>query len=390
MNIFLLGATPKIIALPGEDPLSKLSKTGGNTGNQLIAHGLLERIAYDKIAWDYSIDPREVHERFDMILIAAANFLFPKFDFGGMAEYIERCDLPVSIVGLGAQSNNYDANIDLLPGTERFVKVIAERTVSIGVRGPYTQEVLARRGIDNVTVTGCPSYYMAGPRGFNLKRRPFQEIRHLAVNASRDVISHSFDSGRMRCLVQKIYRTGMLWDADFIAQSEPAEIKLADRPSEGGAGEPLREIASFMEAAAGDRELRNWATNHVRVFFDVEQWLEAMTAYDFVFGNRFHGCMIALQRNVPSVVICHDTRTEDMCRFLGLPFASILDLDEIDVRLLYERIDFDGVARRYRELHEDYVQFLTANGLIPRGYGCKKAASTAGNQPVELSECAGR
>ena len=43
-----------------------------------------------------------------MIVVAAANFLFPKFDFGGMADYIERANLPVAIVGLGAQSNSYD------------------------------------------------------------------------------------------------------------------------------------------------------------------------------------------------------------------------------------------------------------------------------------------
>src|SRR5271169_4020775 len=130
LNVFLLGATPEIRPEPDRDPISKVLKTGGNTGNQIIAHALLGQINFDKISWDFRADPREVNERFDMFVIAAANFLFPSFDFGGMAAYIEKADLPVAIVGLGAQAHSYDPDIKLLPGTERFLKVVAERAVS--------------------------------------------------------------------------------------------------------------------------------------------------------------------------------------------------------------------------------------------------------------------
>jgi hypothetical protein len=365
VNIFLLGATPSLSAEAGEDPISKLAKTGGNTGNQLIARGLLDRIVYEDISWDHSIDPRKVHERFDMIVVAAANFLFPKFDFGGMAHYIERADLPVAIVGLGAQSNNYDPNISLMPGTERFVKVIAERAVSIGVRGPYTQEVLAVRGVHNVTVTGCPSYYMGGPDGMNVPRRPFEQVKRLSINASRDVIVHSFDKERMLRLVREIYSTGIAWKADFIAQSEQAEIRLGDRQSRN-VEESLKELSTFLMGMAPEADIRKWATDHVRVFFDVDDWLDTVQNYDFVIGSRFHGCMIALQRGVPALVICHDTRTEDMCRFLGMPFVSIVDLDEIDVAELYSRVGVGSLARRYQGLYPAYTRFLAANKLVAR------------------------
>jgi len=363
VNIFLLGATPSIVSEPGEDPLSKLAKTGGNTGNQVIAHGLLSQIEYENVAWDYRIDPKEVHERFDMIVIAAANFLFPKFDFGGMAHYIEQADLPVAIVGLGAQSNNYNPNIELMPGTERFVSVIAERAASIGVRGPYTQEVLARRGVLNVTVTGCPSYYMSGPGGLHLRKPPFDELQRISINASRDVIGHSFDKEKMKKLVREIYRSGVAWNADFIAQSEQAEIMLADRRSDTKLDESLEQVSLFLGEEISRNEAEKWAMDHVKVFFDVAEWLSAAETYDFVFGTRFHGCMVALQRGVPAFVICHDTRTEDMCRFLQLPFASIVELDHIDVRQLYESVDQDVLACRYRELYPKYVAFLRSNGL---------------------------
>ncbi|MCA6107136.1 polysaccharide pyruvyl transferase family protein [Bradyrhizobium cenepequi] len=363
MNIFLLGATPSISAEVGEDPISKLAKTGGNTGNQLIARGLLDRIAYDDISWDHRIDPRAVHERFDMIVVAAANFLFPKFDFGGMADYIERADLPVAIVGLGAQSSNYDPNINLMPGTERFVKVIAERAVSIGVRGPYTQEVLAHRGVHNVMVTGCPSYYMGGSGGISIKLRPFEEIKRISINASRDVIAHSFDKEKMRRLVQEIYSTGVAWKADFIAQSEQSEIRLADKQTKA-VEESLKELSTFLADMVPEADVRSWASDHVRAFFDVDDWFNVIKTYDFVFGSRFHGCMIALQCGVPAIVVCHDTRTEDMCRFLGMPYVNIVNLRRISVDELYAMVDAAALNARYAELYPIYCNFLRLNRLV--------------------------
>jgi hypothetical protein len=363
LNIFLLGATPEIASEPDRDPMSKLAMTGGNTGNQIIAHALLGQLNYRDISWDYRVEPREVAERFDMFVIAAANFLFPSFDFGGMADYIEKADLPVAIVGLGAQARNYDPDIKLLPGTERFLKVVAERAVSIGVRGPFTQQVLDRRAIRNVTVTGCPSYYMRGAPVAEFVKSDFDTVRRISVNASRDVISHAFDAVKMLEIVREIYREGIAWDADFIAQSENAEIRLADDMAAASATSALEEICTFLRGVADDAKVRNWAGGHMRVFFRVSDWIDAVREYDFVFGNRFHGNMVALQNGVPACVVCHDTRTEEMCRFLGLPYANIVDLDTIDVRSLYERVDTAALNSRYKALYPQYMDFLRANGL---------------------------
>jgi hypothetical protein len=169
----------------------------------------------------------------------------------------------------------------------------------------------------------------------------------------------------MRRLVQEIYSTGIAWKADFIAQSEQSEIRLADKQGRAGE-ESLKEISSFMANVAPEGDVRDWAANHVRVFFEVDDWLDTVQTYDFVFGSRFHGCMVALQRGVPALVICHDTRTEDMCRFLGMPFVSIVDLDRIDVAELYGRLGLGSLLRRYQQLYPAYTRFLTANKLIAK------------------------
>src|SRR5689334_944636 len=150
MRAFLLGATPSFDVTSTSGPAERLQKTGGNTGNQIIARGLLNVLELEEVSWDYSVGTERVDEEFDVILIAAANFLFPGFDFGGMAAFIENTKLPCVMVGLGAQSKDYSPDIPLKPGTERLVQVVADRSHSIGVRGPFTAEVLKRRGITNV------------------------------------------------------------------------------------------------------------------------------------------------------------------------------------------------------------------------------------------------
>jgi polysaccharide pyruvyl transferase WcaK-like protein len=362
---FLLGATPRIHSDPEDTPQAKLKKTGGNTGNQIIAHALLGQFEHSDISWDYGAHPHSVRERFDLFVVAAANFLFPSFDFGGMADYIEKADLPVAIVGLGAQASSYDSNLKLMPGTERFLKVVAERAVSIGVRGPFTEEVLSRRGINNVTVTGCPSFYMKGAGGLAIRKKSIGDVKALSVNASRDVISHAFDKERMMRIVKALYRLAIDCDADFIAQSEPSEIEIADSKDMSAVDQAINELAAFLADQTATADVKSWASKRMRVFFEVEKWVAAVRQYDFVVGNRFHGNMIAIQNDIPAFVVCHDTRTEEMCRFNGLPHANIVELDQLSVSDLYDRVNVDTLNARYDQLFPRYVQFLTLNGLKP-------------------------
>ncbi len=362
MNIFVLGAKPEIKVEPGDGYLEKLRKTGSNTGNQVIAYSLLRQIEYQKISWDHRLDPADVNEEYDAFVIPAANFLFPAFDFGGMAEYIERTDLPVVIVGLGAQANAYDADIKLMPGTERFLKVVSERAALIGVRGTFTAEVLARRGIRNVEITGCPSYYMKNSPHLGLSKPDFASVKTVAANGSRDVIKHAFNPDKMGKLVRDIYREAILWNGDFVAQTEQPEIQLSEQAPgmERGA---LDNVRAFLKDVMEPERVETWAKEHIHAYFSVPDWLNSLDGVDFVFGTRFHGNVVALQRGIPACVVCHDTRTEEICRHLGIPSVSIMEIEEVRVADLYERVDCDRLNARYAELYPAYVNFLARNKL---------------------------
>ena len=314
-RVFLLGASPSLTnghltsaksAVDGVASDKKLQVTGQNTGNQVIAYGLLKTIEFESVSWDTSIGPERVNAEFDVVVVAAANFLHSGFDFKPMADFIEATKLPCVMIGVGAQSKDYSTDISLLPGTDRLMRIVAERSGLIGARGPFTAAVLARMGIHNVQVTGCPSYYMGAKPTLEIRKPALNSNSRLLVNSSRDVVSHSFDRERMVSIACAIIDIAIRRGADFVAQSELPEITIADSSDttliENNVKDILDRFPAY-EKVASFKQLVNWFGSHMKVFWDVESWYDAMKNYDFVFGNRFHGAMVAIQAGTAACVI---------------------------------------------------------------------------------------
>ena len=363
MRVFLMGAKPSMDLNSIRALNERFDHTGKNTGNQVIGYGLIKALSADHISWDHRLTPQDVSEQFDVIVVAAANFLHPSFDFTGMANFIEATPLPCVIVGLGAQSNDYSTDIVLHPGTERLIKIISERSKFIGVRGKFTARVLSARGINNFQIIGCPSYYMSGQRELRIEKPELPARPKVAINLSRDVIRHSFNPDLATAAIHKCIALAIDADADFIAQTEHEEMQIAMH----GCVQRRGDVGSLMSVWGGlgiGRELERWICSHMRVYWSVADWLDEMKSYDFVFGQRFHGNMVAIQAGTPAVVICHDSRTTEMCEFLALPFIRLEDADEISIDRLYERFDADALAARYRVLFARYVDFLRSNDLV--------------------------
>jgi len=367
MKIFLMGATPRFDVTRFDSVADRLAQTGGNTGNQLIAYGLMKPLVCDDVSWDFHIGPERVSAEYDLILIAAANFLFPGFDFGGMADFIEQTDLPVAIVGLGAQSKDYSPRIPLKPGTERLMRVVAERAPIIGVRGAFTAQVLEEMNIRNVQIIGCPSYYMNGEGDPLACNRALSEKPKIAVNASRDVVGHAFDAQKMREVVASLIQEAIRYDGIFVAQTEREEMVLATGSNDTETGAALEKLGAYFADSVPDvKLLKTWAKEHSRVYWSVEQWIDDMRELDLVVGTRFHGAMAALLAGTPAFVFCHDTRTSEMSEFLGVPSASIEAVERIELREVYDRIDPDHFNARRAELFPAYKRFLEVNGLQHR------------------------
>ena len=364
MRIFLMGASPAITETDFSASQARLQATGGNSGNQVIAYGMLSTFRHSEVSWDYSVGPERVTEEYDAIVVAAANFLHSGFDLGGIADFIEKTKLPVVIAGLGAQSNtdNY-RDLILMEGTERFVKVIADRANTIGVRGAFTAEVLWHRGIKNIEIVGCPSYYMGGIDVAVANKSLETDFSNTAMHCSRDVIHHSFSSEIMRKAVIRLYEMAYNINASFICQTELQEIILAECSDQELRAKTISDLKNIFVDRANDPEFWSWLSLNSRVFWSVPDWLCYLSKKDFVCGTRIHGTIMGLHSGTPSLCIYHDTRTKELCRFLGVPSIGIAELDNFGISDLREMVDLENYAWRRRELIFSYRSFLERNGL---------------------------
>jgi hypothetical protein len=171
-RVLYLGRPASVRMPPDGSAGDLMLAVGRNTGNLFIgdairrhlsvasfqtAESLLrqqgEPLTTPRLARLHKIDRAFIESRYDVIVIGAANSLFEQFDFSGWADFLESVRIRCVIIGLGAQAPD-GRPVTVPAGTMRMVKIVAERSRSLGVRGRFTAATLERLGIKNVRMIG--------------------------------------------------------------------------------------------------------------------------------------------------------------------------------------------------------------------------------------------
>ncbi|SNS52444.1 MULTISPECIES: polysaccharide pyruvyl transferase family protein [unclassified Azospirillum] len=364
MRILFHGAPARTSVTPDMLSDAALQATGHNTGNLLIG-GALESQLEGASQFFFSLPPPErAREEFDLIAIAASNFIFHRFDFGYLGNFIEKSGLPCVVVGLGAQAKDRSIAIEIPEGTQRFLRVASERTTLIGVRGTFTAEVLDRMGIRNVQVVGCPSFYpLQCPPAMTLPDR-LPSPDQLVLNGSRNVVEHSFDPETMLAVEREVFRYALKHDVDYVLQSELPEI-LFHR----GLGEaPMSQLAAIrdildIDPATTDEQFEQFIRARCKTFFNIAEWAAFIRTKTLSLGSRFHGNVMAMTNGVPAVLIAHDTRTEEMAEHIGLPRLKPAVGKPFSLEGLLAEADASQFNALYPRRRLEYIEFLKKNGL---------------------------
>ncbi len=362
-KILLWGALPRL-------PKNKTYResyqiSGNNFGNILIGHGVVSVLGdYEYIFRSQLKGPEDADEQCERIVIPAANFLWKGFDFGYMADFIEATHLPVTILGLGAQTNDRSMVSYIHPNTLRLIKLIAERSPSLGVRGFYTAEVLAANGILNVEVLGCPSLYtnLAPPQAITPPR--LEELGGMVVNFSRRVSGHAFSKPALMAVENALLKMAMRLDLPFVAQDELEELALAF--GDGGAVE-RKTVATYF-SSVGEAEVTSYFSRKTQYFCDVDEWSAFMRQRSGTVGSRLHGNIISLINGKTGFVIAHDSRTLEVCALTGIPYLNIKQIypETFREEELIERVlnaDYGKFVSNIGQLFRKYRSFLDTHGL---------------------------
>jgi hypothetical protein len=366
-NPYFVSNPPGIFSTDGVEAEQLLARTGRNTGNLLFISALRKVVRIERFSCGVHLKPAEVRAEHDGLVIPAANWLSSSSRWGGLARLIEATDLPCLMAGLGAQSFSFEDKPIVDPGTLRLIKVVAERSNSISVRGEYTATVLEHYGIRNVTITGCPSLLWSLKPVQIVKQN--RKIEHVAISGTRP------NDASQVFAKHNIYRIGVFLSRvakrrgfDYVAQSELPDIRFA-------LGQQLdnevtyRDDVAFLSRIyddADENRLGGYLHRHARVFFNVEDWITYLRGKDLTIGTRLHGTIASLLAGTPALLIAHDTRTTEMARHLDLPCvpaADILKGDDLDVQAIYDSLDFGPFNRAQMRYYSRFIDFFESNGV---------------------------
>jgi hypothetical protein len=363
-RIFYLGAPSHVALQKGASVADLLKATGNNTGNMLIGHAIKRQLSADEISSDFSLGHKYIEDNFDLIVIGASNFIAPYFDFEVYAKFLEAVKLPCVIIGLGAQARTYGERVEMPKGTERMLRIISERSVSLGVRGYFTAVNLLDMGIKNVRVIGCPAMYWSCQPSLNLRWSPGNGPISVALNGSGLSMTQSFNVKAGEKIDASIARLSLDHGYPYILQNEKALMEIA---MEGQAGEGTEPVSNVMKryglSDMSSESFVQFVKKNMKAYFDVDEWIAQIGCFDFVIGTRFHGCWIAHLAGIPCFMFVHDSRTREMCELMKIPHMDVTGTDHIDVHALYESLDLTSVETAYRYLFQNYIQFLDENGV---------------------------
>jgi hypothetical protein len=345
-----------------------MASTGHNVGNLAFwyaANRLLEAEPY-LVGWHTK--PKDVPSDVRAFVIPAANFLNVTADLSRIAELVKGLDVPVLLVGIGAQSESKDEIPILKQGVIDFLNEVSIRAPYIGVRGDYSKAVCGKYGVANAKVMGCPSLFINSSPDLGIKiQRKIEtlDVQKIAVHAA-------CIKGPLANIERELTRYVLQYPGSaYVIQRPPELIKLMhDEALTQENAEYVKKCADFLALGSTDESrIRNFMKTFGYVPEGIESWALWLRSFSCGINTRIHGTMIGLSAELPSICIWHDTRTYELAKRMRVPTISgegFLDLRHRP-KELFNRIKFDGkdfddnrlsLAKQFRALIEEV-------GLVP-------------------------
>lgn len=333
-----------------------MARAGLNLGNLAFWGAVSSHIAdhIEYLPWNF--DPHSYRDRVDVVVFPAANQIGSHSDLGDLQKRLEKMARPVVVVGLGTQFLQDVSEIQLTPGTRRFLHWLNDIGARLGLRGNVTAEILTDLGFDNFEVMGCPSFFI------NLQR---DQGKSIAARLSAPIQSFAVCQGEFSDIGQQIERKLVKQvlgssNSTYICQAPADLVHL-------GLGrnlpEPrLQRLSGFL--GFNRHEVHRLAKQSL-AFLQFDSWMDHLTGKDLVVGARLHGNILALQSGVPGVVIQTDGRMTELVNTGMLPTITVDYRDWDSMETLREQVVFCGSSydQRRGDLARTYVQLLKAGGI---------------------------
>ena len=339
-----------------------------NIGDAFVYDSSLKLLRYSNL---FGINIRNPTEReierynaeYDYVFLRGSNYLHSAMDWENAPAVLQKLRLPIIAFGIGAQAPSKGPLV-LNEGTRRVLAIIAERSVSLGVRGAYTADVLWSQGIRNARIIGCPTVFRNNDPNLRIDLPPLESVREVAYTLRREVDpTYAKDLPRYLDLQRDtILELSRRFNLDVLAQGEVEEKNILWGNPEQRARNIAKLRAENWLRGENDPLERLYDTN---LFYadSVAEFEQKLRAKDLVLGYRLHGNLLGLANRVPSVYFTYDSRTAEFAETLQIPSFDVFSGRAFRLEDYWDQGLFERFNRAYYQRYREMRLFLDENGI---------------------------
>lgn len=350
-----------VVGFPGKVAQAHLKSTeeiysayGRNSGNLAFQYAVNQHLLnyeIDYVGWRPNMSL--INERCQSLVLVAANWIGRHTDLKLLADIVEACELPIAVIGLGAQAGIGATSTHIPKGTASFLRKLCEKSAVIGARGDFTHKILTDFGLTNVHVIGCPSNFInASPTlGVELEDKLHHScISRIAFNFDLTGRSASHVHTFVRWLTDRSSRTSASESfhasglgGSFIVQNPIEAIHLARNEFSRVSREYLQQANNVICPDIDEADFLSFCSTYVHSYYDAEAWMAYLSTCNLSLGSRLHGNMLAIAAGTPAVMIPHDSRTSELVNTLMVPYTPLQSLKEdMTIGSFLDAVIFDG------------------------------------------------
>ncbi|MGI4954841.1 MAG: polysaccharide pyruvyl transferase family protein [Janthinobacterium lividum] len=339
-----------------------------NIGDAFVFDSSLKLLNYArldplKIRTPTDADIERYNSEYDYAFLRGSNYLHSGMDWENAPSVLSRLRIPVIAFGIGAQAPSKGPLV-LSEATRRVLAMIAERSVSLGVRGAYTADVLWSLGIRNARIVGCPTVFRNNDPELRIDLPPLESVRNVAYTLRREVdVTYAKNLAQYLDLQREtILALSRRFELDVLAQGEVEEKNILwGNAAQRAAGLATLRHEGWLKGEGDPLE----ALYADKLFYadSVAEFEAKLRSKDLVLGYRLHGNLLGLANRVPSVYFTYDSRTAEFAETLQIPSFDVFSGKAFRLEDFWDQALFERFNRAYRLRYREMRLFLDENGV---------------------------
>ncbi len=339
-----------------------------NIGDAFVFDSSLKLLSYSKleplkIRTPTDADIERYNNEYDYAFLRGSNYLHKDMEWENAPSVLAKLKIPVIAFGIGAQAPSKGPLV-LNQATRRMLSLIAERSVSLGVRGAYTADVLWNLGIRNARIIACPTVFRNNDPGLRIDLPPLDSIRDVAYTLRREVdVTYAKDLRRYLDMQREtILDLAGRFNLDILAQGEVEEkaVLWGDPAQKAAAIQQLRDH-DWLRGV--DDPLEALYSTNLFYSDSVAEFERKLRQKQLVLGYRLHGNLLGLANRVPSVYFTYDSRTAEFAETLQIPSFDVFSGRTFRLEDYWDQALFERFNRAYYQTYRAMRLFLDENGV---------------------------